>query len=108
MLFVLGLAVMAAIDLDDEALLETDEVDDLGPDRMLSAEATCAEPTTAQLRPQNAFRVGHLFAELARQLVRHGTSLARRQPQITPTKNVIGFSPPTAFVALSSPGGLNP
>jgi hypothetical protein len=44
-----GLAVVSAVDLDDEPFLQAHEVDDVGSDRMLATEAETAEAADAQL-----------------------------------------------------------
>jgi hypothetical protein len=45
------LGMLAAVDLDDEALLQADEIDDVDPKRMLAAKAIATHLTFAQLTP---------------------------------------------------------
>jgi hypothetical protein len=61
--------VLAAIGLDDQPFLETDEIDDVTPQRGLPAELEAGEPLGAKHAPQHALRIGrraaHGFGELA-------------------------------------------
>ncbi len=63
--------MLTAIDLHDEALLETDEVDDIAVARGLAAEVEASLSPGAQMNPQLDLLRGHSFAKAARDLVRH-------------------------------------
>ena len=54
--------MLSAIDLDDEALFEADEIDNVDPERMLAAKAIARELAFAQLTPEFALTVGHVTA----------------------------------------------
>jgi hypothetical protein len=60
-------AVLPAVDLHDEPCARTEEVDDVWPERDLSAEAKAFELSAAQKLPQLALGVGGLVAELSRE-----------------------------------------
>jgi hypothetical protein len=56
--------VLAAVQFDDKAPLETDEVHDVRPDRLLSFEFETEEAVAAQVMPQLLFGVGLSGSEL--------------------------------------------
>ena len=66
-----ALAVLTAIDFDDELSIETDEVDDVAADRTLAAKAMAVDLTHPQAPPQAPLGHGHIPPEIARALVRH-------------------------------------
>lgn len=71
-------SVLSAVELDNEATLETDEIDDIASDGRLAAKPTAVELPPAQARPQPALGLGRLFAQGARPLCRspgHGPSI---------------------------------
>jgi hypothetical protein len=78
--------VVAAIDLDDEALLQTHEIDDVGPDRMLAAEAMPADLPLAQLAPELPPGLAHCFPQTAGAVVGHVARLAPDTAPVTPTE----------------------
>ena len=49
------LCVLAAIDFDPQAALETDEIDYVSADRMLPPKARIVDPTPAERTPQPTF-----------------------------------------------------
>jgi hypothetical protein len=53
------LRVLTAIDLDDDASLETDEISNEGPERHLPAELEVGKPAIAQCEPKLALGIGH-------------------------------------------------
>jgi hypothetical protein len=60
--------MLAAVELDDEARLVAVDIDDIGRDRMLSAEFPAAETAIAQQQPQPRFRIGLPAAQAARKM----------------------------------------
>ena len=64
--------VLSTVQLDDESELETREVREIGPDRMVSAEVQAQELTATQMPPEAAFGVGRLAAETAGKLALGG------------------------------------
>ena len=58
--------VLAAIDFNDQPLFETNEVKNVGPERMLAAEFQTADLSQAKHAPECAFGFGHGRAELSR------------------------------------------
>ena len=73
-LLVAGLVVLAAIELDDDAAVETDEIDDVVPDRNLSPKLEAGEATAAELAPDECLGLGLALAEVlsATAVVGHG------------------------------------
>src|SRR5712692_3312211 len=63
--------MLTAIDLYDETLLETDEVDDIAVARGLAAEVESPFSPEAQMNPQLDLLRGHSFAKAARDFVSH-------------------------------------
>src|ERR1700741_5040492 len=55
--------VLAAIELDDQTRVNTEEIDDKRPDRRLPAELEAVEPAVAHRIPEFAFDIGHVAAE---------------------------------------------
>jgi hypothetical protein len=80
--FVFLQRVLAAIDLNNKALLQAGEVDDIGADRDLLAKMMSVELATAQQRPDFRFRISHLLSKStgAFQHCRLGAQLMRRLP----------------------------
>ena len=52
------LGVAAAIQLNNEALLEAGEVHDIGPDRVLSSKSVSIKPLQTQMKPENFLCLG--------------------------------------------------
>ncbi len=71
-----ALAMLAAVDLDDEFQIERDEVDDIIANRLLSFELDSFKPAATQSRPQQFLGVGRAPAE------RTG-ELSHRPPPLT-------------------------
>src|SRR6185312_273475 len=65
LLVLVGIAVLAAIDLDDQAVLEADEIDDIAFDRLLPAEFG-ANLMRAQCPPDPLLGLGRVTTESAR------------------------------------------
>ena len=63
--------VLAAIDFDDQLLLQANEVDDEAVARRLAAEMKTALSPSAKVNPQFDFLRGHCLAQLAGDLVGH-------------------------------------
>ena len=63
--------VLAAVDFDDQLLLEANEIDDEVVARRLAAEMKAALAPRAQMNPQLDFLPGHCLAQLAGDLVGH-------------------------------------
>src|SRR5216684_4122879 len=63
--------MLTSVDLDDEALLETDEIDDIAVARGLAAEVESLLSPGAQMNPQFHLLWGHSFAKTARDFVGH-------------------------------------
>jgi len=57
--------VLPAIDLYNQACFETDEIDDIWPDRMLSPKLQPSDLALPQVSPERALRVRHLTTEVA-------------------------------------------
>jgi hypothetical protein len=86
----MGIEVMlAAIDLDDKALLETDEIDDIVIARSLAAEMESLFSPGTQMNPQFHLLRGQSFAQAARDFVRHGP------PTRPPSLRCGGHPPPS-------------
>jgi hypothetical protein len=64
--------MLSPIELNDESCLSTKEIDDIGPKRMLTAEAETFELFSPQPRPQSDFGIRGCPAQFARE--RHGYS----------------------------------
>ncbi len=65
--------MLAAIDLNDKALLETDEIYDIVITRGLAAEMESLFSPRTQMNPQFYLLRGHLFAQAASDFVRHSS-----------------------------------
>jgi len=81
----LAVRMLSAIDLDDDAHLETSEIDDPGADRHLALELVAAQPAITHGIPEPSFCVRHPAAEGLRTphtdpLHRHHTPI--RDPQV--------------------------
>jgi len=57
--------MLAAVDLDDQPGLQAGEINDIGTDRNLTAEAVVLDLLPAQAVPETDFSLGHLSAEPA-------------------------------------------
>ena len=57
--------VLAAVEFDDQALFQANEIGDIVVEGRLSAELVTVDLTLPQLRPQIALRIGHVRAQLA-------------------------------------------
>src|SRR6266851_331991 len=51
-----AIGMLPTIDLDNQTLLSTDEIDVIAPDRLLAGKLEPAEPTVAQLQPKHPLR----------------------------------------------------
>jgi hypothetical protein len=71
--------VLRTVDLDNQPSVETSEVDDVSTQRNLSTKLPPALTITknTQMRPKLHLLWRHLFAQAARNFVRHGDSPAR-------------------------------
>jgi hypothetical protein len=58
------LAMLAAVDLDQQPMRQACKIDDVGSDRHLTAKAIAADLTISQLPPQLALRVGEVVSKL--------------------------------------------
>ena len=58
------LGMLPAIDLDDQLRLRTEEVDDIGTDRLLATEPGSVDLLAAQMGPQSPFGIGGVGAEM--------------------------------------------
>jgi hypothetical protein len=61
--------MLAATDLNDEAIVEADEVSDIGTKGVLSPEMCAGEPVASQFAPQASFGIGHLAAKSTREII---------------------------------------
>ena len=57
--------MLPTVNLYDQPCFETDKVDDVMVDRLLSPEPATFEVLAAQNAPQRTLRIGHVSAELA-------------------------------------------
>jgi hypothetical protein len=64
-------AVLRAVDLDDEPVTQTDEIEDLTPAWRLTAEVVPVRTQLTQAQPKLDLLRGHAPAQLARALVGH-------------------------------------
>jgi len=62
---IVAVGMLSPIRLDDQAVLEAGEIDDGGPEGMLTAELVALEPPPAQSAPQATLGVGHVDPQLA-------------------------------------------
>jgi hypothetical protein len=65
------IAVLLAVDLDDEAPFQAHEIGYLAPDRMLAAEPSSIEVSDPQRAPEPTLRVAHDLVDEARRRERH-------------------------------------
>ena len=63
--------MLTAIDLDDEAPFQADEIGDVAPDRMLAAEPGFIELSDPQRAPELTLRIAHALAQGPCALVGH-------------------------------------
>jgi hypothetical protein len=63
--------VLAAVDLDDEALTQADEIDDRAGTGSLLAKMVALLPQLAEAHPELHLLRGHALAQRPRVLVRH-------------------------------------
>lgn len=68
------LSVLHAIDFENEAMFETNEIHDIRSDRVLPSEPQPGDAPLAKLRPENALFLGRLRAQTPRDLFRHNGS----------------------------------
>ncbi len=73
------ITVLAAIDLNDQPCFRAEEVCDVVPDRLLTAEPQAPQTTCPQRRPESLLRVCHLPPEFACPLL---TEISIRPPPI--------------------------
>jgi hypothetical protein len=76
-LLVARLVVLAAIEFEDDAAVETDEIDDVVPQRNLSPKLEAGKATAAEFAPHECLGFGLAVAEVfgATAMVGHGASL---------------------------------
>jgi hypothetical protein len=72
---VLSLAVLAAVEFDDQLFFKADEVRDVGTDGLLPPEFVATKSSTAECLPQLPFEVGLLAAKLSGEFVFHASPL---------------------------------
>jgi hypothetical protein len=60
--------MLSAVDLDHQVLFATDEIDNVGPDRLLPDELVAAQAAGADAIPELLLRVGRLATQAARPL----------------------------------------
>ena len=60
--------MLTTIDLDHELRLDTNEISDIGTNRMLATKTATLELASAQVKPKTRLGVGHAFAQLASKL----------------------------------------
>jgi hypothetical protein len=70
-----GLAMLHAIDLDDEPTLEADKINDVNADRMLTAELQTIRAPLAKFAPDHAFFFSSTCPKSAGECVCHGLGL---------------------------------
>ena len=63
--------MLATIEFHDQTAFETDEVDDVGPDRCLPAKPASVELAMTQMMPQASLGIGHILAEVPRKVAAH-------------------------------------
>src|SRR4051812_6615896 len=68
--------MLAAIEFDDQFLLETDEVGDIRTDRELAPKLVAEQGTVAQHRPKTSLRIGGLVPQVARKRRQRGLAIA--------------------------------
>jgi hypothetical protein len=88
--------VLAAVDLDDQLRLRTEEIDDLAADRLLAAEAPAMELLAAQTRPEAELGVGGGLPEAAGAVGGHrarvsGIGAGGYPPPLPPPQGGRGF-----------------
>src|SRR3954469_16076358 len=101
-----ALGVLAAVELDDELLLEADEVDDVASELLLPAELEAAEAAVAQQAPHPPLGFRRLAPHLARPVLqevldhRLDSRLGRCHP------HPVGFADSTSPIkgGVSAPG----
>ena len=63
-----GFQMLAAVDFDDQSLVQANEVGDKGADGMLTSKSRSFDLMKAQVLPEPPFRFGHFRAQTPRQL----------------------------------------
>lgn len=82
--------VLAAIDLDDQATLETNEVNDIAPDRVLAPKARSFDTSPSQLTPESTLGITHRSAQFAGAFVSHTESYRTASRRNIPTLPLSG------------------
>ncbi len=90
--------MLTAVDLDDEALLETDEIDDIVIARSLAAEVESPFSPGAQVNPQFHLLRGQSFAKAARDFVSHSPHPASLRSATLPLRGRDSGIQPAAHV----------
>jgi hypothetical protein len=62
-LVALAVSVLTAIELDDQPFFATDEVDNVGPDRLLTDELVSVDGARTQTVPEAALHIGGVLPE---------------------------------------------
>ena len=63
--------MLTSIQFDDDRCLDADEVADVEPDRMLTAEPESAQSTATQMAPETTLGIGRILPEIA-DMAKHG------------------------------------
>lgn len=59
------LGMLKAVQFDDQFLIRTDKIDDIGTDRNLTSKLVAVQEAIADMRPEDRLRVGRIEAHLS-------------------------------------------
>jgi hypothetical protein len=91
------LRMLAAIDLDHQTALETDEIHNVSANRLLPSKARAVDPAAAEHPPQPTFGIAHVVAQLPCARIGHERGYLTSARQVTPTRHVQRLSSAVAY-----------
>jgi error-prone DNA polymerase len=88
------IGMLPAIDLDDQRSLRTEEIDDIGTDRLLPAQAESVDLLSPHLEPQSRLGIGEIGAQMPGEMRGHARMLSFRGLDRHPLKTGASESAP--------------